>query len=288
MAITNFIPEVWSARLTHNLEEWSVFYNNANRNYEGDANMGDTVRIFTLADNVTVRDYSRDTDIAAPEDLDTTEQSLLIDQEKYFHFAVDDLDAVQARSSLLDQATSNAAREVAQDIDGYVASLFAAIPNSGAGAWGHRVDGTTFNLNFTSTVKLQAAKMGLPLSGLVAVTTPEIIEKIDNGRVSGTYGETGREGTFTGRREDVTVNSGFYDTVNGLRFFASNDSNLAGSSKDSVWVFDPRDLSLVVQVNRVEGYRPERRFADAVKGLWNYGSRITNAGRMMEFTFNRA
>ena len=36
MAITNFIPQVWSARLQENLKQALVFGNLCNHNYEGD------------------------------------------------------------------------------------------------------------------------------------------------------------------------------------------------------------------------------------------------------------
>ena len=35
-----------------------------------------------------------------------------------------------------------------------------------------------------------------------------------------------------------------------------------------------RAISYVEQINKVEGYRPERRFADAVKGLHIYGAKV--------------
>ena len=69
MAITTFIPKVWSARLKENLHKSLVFGALCNRNWEGDiAQWGDTVHINNLAD-ITVRPYTPNTDIAEPEQL---------------------------------------------------------------------------------------------------------------------------------------------------------------------------------------------------------------------------
>ena len=70
MAITSFIPKVWSARLTENLHKALVFGSLCNRNWEGDiAQFGDTVHINNLAD-ITVKPYTPNTDIDDPEQLD--------------------------------------------------------------------------------------------------------------------------------------------------------------------------------------------------------------------------
>ena len=68
MAISTFIPQVWSARLQENLQKELVFGSLCNRNYEGDiAQWGDTVHINTLKDkrlpatgNVLIGGYDGD------------------------------------------------------------------------------------------------------------------------------------------------------------------------------------------------------------------------------------
>ena len=92
MAITHFIPEVWSATLLSVLER-SLVYAGApcvNRNYEGDiAAYGDTVHIVSIADP-TIVDYAKDTDLTV-EVLTDSDQQLVIDQAKAFAFEIDDI-----------------------------------------------------------------------------------------------------------------------------------------------------------------------------------------------------
>ena len=59
MAVTTFIPELWSARLLYALEKSHVATNLVNRNYEGViANQGDTVHINSIG-AITVKDYTK-------------------------------------------------------------------------------------------------------------------------------------------------------------------------------------------------------------------------------------
>ena len=104
MAVTNFIPELWSARLLDALEKTHVAANLVNRDYEGEIRgQGDTVHINSIG-SITVKDYAKNTDISAPETLSTTDQTLEISQAKYFNFQIDDVDAAQAAGDLMDKA----------------------------------------------------------------------------------------------------------------------------------------------------------------------------------------
>lgn len=109
MATTTFIPELWSARLLYALDKAHVATNLVNREYQGIiANQGDTVHINSIG-AITVKDYTKNADIADPDALTTTDQTLVIDQCKYFNFQVDDVDNVQAAGDLVDTAMSRAA-----------------------------------------------------------------------------------------------------------------------------------------------------------------------------------
>lgn len=296
MAITNFIPQIWSARLTHNLGRISVFLPNTNREYEGDASMGNTVKVFTLnRDSTTVKDYNRNQDIDAPQTLETTTQDVVINQEKYFSFAVDDLDAVQARSGLVDQATTDAVDKIGLTIDGFVAGLLDAVQDNAFGFRSPDIQVAATSslkpLDFTSDAKTRATKLGLSRNNLVCITTPEVIRNFDKDFLRGQYGGELQSTVAVGEGAmgDASDANGFVGVFNGIRFYVTNDTNLVSGTGSSLrhkaWIYDPRDLALIVQVNRVEAFRPERRFADAVKGLVNYGGKVLNASRMQEFTF---
>jgi hypothetical protein len=69
VAITNFIPEIWSAQLLSSLKKTLVFAGptTVNRNYEGEiANAGDTVRITSIS-RPTIADYTKNVTAITPE-----------------------------------------------------------------------------------------------------------------------------------------------------------------------------------------------------------------------------
>ena len=131
MAVTNFIPQVWSARLLAHLDKAHVLTNLVNRDYEGEIRQyGDTVKITQIGD-ITIKDYVTNTDIDDPQELTTEQQLLVIDQQKYYAFQIDDVDAAQARASLADAAMQRAAYGLADVADRWLASLMAAGADEG-------------------------------------------------------------------------------------------------------------------------------------------------------------
>ena len=122
MAFDSFIPEVWSARLLEHLDKLHVYAGLMNRDYEGDIRaFGDTVHINQLG-AITIRDYDG-TDIADPEELDGTQQNLVIDRAKYFNFQVKDIDNAQSNPKLIDSAMQRASYGINDEIDRYLAAL---------------------------------------------------------------------------------------------------------------------------------------------------------------------
>src|SRR5690606_18759573 len=85
-------------------------------------NVGDTVHI-QRPGNITVGNYTKFNDITFQQPTATT-NALVIDQDQYFAFTVDDLDAVQANIDLVDQYTARAAYALADELDQHIAGLF--------------------------------------------------------------------------------------------------------------------------------------------------------------------
>ena len=106
MSLT-FIPTVWAARLLTALDRSLVYGQSGvvNRDYEGDIReAGNSVKVASIGD-VSIGDYVKDADIADPEVLTDSEQTMLIDQQKYFNFFVDSVDRAQQNVHVLDVQT---------------------------------------------------------------------------------------------------------------------------------------------------------------------------------------
>ena len=122
MALDQFKPTIWSRRFIVNTDKALVFRNVVNRNYEGEIRYGNILKINEIGD-VTVSDYSASSGVSW-QDVDDAQKTLIIDQKKYFAFAVDDVDAVQMNVNVMDGVMQKAAFAVANEIDEYIAALY--------------------------------------------------------------------------------------------------------------------------------------------------------------------
>src|SRR5579859_618468 len=131
MAVNEFIPSVWSPKVLVALEKEHVYASLANRDYAGEiSNMGDTVRISGIGE-ITISNYTKDTDIAAPQALTDAQLALTITQAKYFNFALDDVDARQSvAKDILDVSAERAAYDLSDAIDQYVAGFYTDAPST--------------------------------------------------------------------------------------------------------------------------------------------------------------
>ena len=280
MAVTTFIPELWSARLLYALEKSHVATNLVNRNYEGViANQGDTVHINSIG-AITVKDYTKNTDIAAPDALTTTDQSLVIDQCKYFNFQVDDVDKVQAAGDLIDTAMGRAAYALADVSDAFllktIANGVASANKIGAKA---TLTALTASNVYENIVKMRTLldKANVPTTGRTIVVPPEVYALL---LLDDRFAKSGSDSG-----QNALLN-GMVGRVAGFDVFMSNNC-VSGTDGDSgstaYFVITAQVASATTyaeQIIKTEGYRMESRFADGVKGLHVYGAKVTDGSQI--------
>ncbi len=280
MAVTTFIPELWSARLLYALENSHVATNLVNRQYEGViANQGDTVHINTIG-AITVKDYTKNSDIAAPDALTTTDQTLEIDQCKYFNFQVDDVDKVQAAGELIDVAMGRAAYALADTSDAFLLKTIAAGAATGntIGSAAAPVALTAENV-YENIVKLRTKldKANVPNTGRTIVVPPEVyaLLLLDD-RFAKSTAVAGQDALLNG---EVGKVAGF--TV----FMSNNVKTGTGTDTGKTPYFEitaqvSTATTYAEQIIKTEGYRMESRFADGVKGLHVYGAKVTDGNQI--------
>src|SRR5260370_1448184 len=123
MSVQNFIPQVWAANILRALDTALVYPQLFNRDYEGDIqSAGDTVKINMVGD-VSVFTYSKNQDMSSPEALTDAQLTLRVDQSKAFNFSVDDIDAVQTKPKVMDEAARRAAYGIRKVIDSFCAGV---------------------------------------------------------------------------------------------------------------------------------------------------------------------
>ena len=293
MSLNNFIPQIWANELLAALRKNLVFGNLFNRDYEGDiSRMGDTVKINAIGD-ITISNYTKDTDIAAPQALSDAQLMLTISQAKYYNFAVDDVDAAQQQPKVMSEAMSWAAFRMADTIDQYLAGFYTDAPSGNSvGSSGSPVTpslATQTNIGGGQTVYDYLVVLGqyltqnyVPKSGRWCVVPPWVkVLLVQDIRFTSFNTPDGRATISTGKLDAAGGNASDYylGKIDGMDVYESvNATHLSGTagqtgSQDVVLAGHMMAATYAEGVNKVEGYRPPYRFSDAVKGLALYGAK---------------
>lgn len=276
MAVTGFIPKLWSARLLNALDKSHVFANVVNRDYEGEIKkMGDTVHINTIG-AVTIGTYTQNTDFTSgPETLATTDQTLTIDQAKYFNFQVDDIDAAQAAGDIMDKAMTRAAYGLADASDKYIAGILAGAADASNTVSTSAVALTSSNV-YENVVKMRTIldKANVPTAGRWLVIPPEMYALI---LLDDRFVKTG------GEMAEGILRTGLVAQAAGFDIYLSNNCVSANVSEKVTYTITggvDAAATYAEQIVSTEAYRPEKRFADAVKGLHVYGAKVVDKAQI--------
>lgn len=262
MAVTNFIPTVWSAAILENFQTAQAIIPTLNRQYEGDVAPGNTVKITGIT-TPNVQDYSSTRTLTIDALSDST-QSLVINQEKAISFKVDDIDRVQAAGSF-EPVTADAGAALAQDAEAYVIAQMKA---NGTSAGTAAI--TTPALAFAAVVTMRQAlgKAKIPAGNRFLVVSPEFASlllaegsKLTSANTAGTDGEL---------RNGVLGNLlGFTVIEHPLLTHTAN--------RPAAIAYHGPSVGYVGQIAKTEGGRMELAFADYIRSLNVYGAKVLRA-----------
>lgn len=263
MAFTNFIPEVWSARLLEYLDNVHVYSALLNRDYEGDIRAyGDTVHINQIGD-IAINDYTGE-DLAAPEELDSTMMELKIDQAKYFNFQVKDIDNAQSYPKVVDAAMQRASYNINDVIDNYLAGLLLAGVKSGSTITAQTL--TSANAyDYLVDLGVLLNEHNVPMLGRWVVIPPWF------------HGLLLKDERFVGNGtgyNQAILQGGWVGDAAGFRIHLSNNVPESAGSY-SVIAGTNAAGSFAEQLVELEAYRLEKNFSDGLKGLHVYGAKVT-------------
>ena len=266
MAYDKFIPELWSEAIQRELEGSYVFAEDCNRQWEGEVKKkGDTVHILGVG-KPTIKSLARanaSNDIDGPEEVADNEVTLVIDQINYFNYMVGDIDKAQAIGGLMDALSKETSEALADTVDTYIASF--------------AVD--------TLVPKLATAAQ--------KVTKDNILEILDSA-IQKLYENDVKNSTEV----VVTISPRFYtlfkqayikaDTNNSAMLkngkvamygnvtvkMSNNVHKTDDGATDNIMIRTKRAIAFAQPLTHTEAYRPEKKFADAVKGFILYGAKV--------------
>lgn len=266
MSIQKFRPEIWSARLLVALRKKLVYAAFINRDYEGEiAEAGDTVRITSIG-RPTISNYVPNVTVITPEQVNDSQRTLVVDQSKYFSFAVDDVDARQAKGNVLPQALDEAAYGLADVVDQYIASFYTSIQSAnqlGAISVSAATPGQAYD-NVLVPLKVQLDKANVDTTGRSVAVTPDLHGVLLR---DPRFIKVNESGTSDGLRNGMVGRAAGFDIL-----LTNNAPNPTGSQFATIAGND-RAITFADQINKTEAFRPQSSFSDAVKGLALYGAK---------------
>lgn len=272
MAVTNFVPDIWSARILVNLSKTAVAAGICNRDYEGDASVGDSVKITSISDP-TIDNYAG-TDITSEAITDAT-RALLLDQKKFFDFYLDDVERAQAvnGAAIMAAAIDRASYGLSNVLDSFVLDLM----GSGANASNpdHQIAQAAIDTAaeaYDLLVEMAALldESDTPQENRWAVVTPSF------------YGLMLKDSRFVAAGDAAgasTRANGMVGQAAGMTLYKSNnlpDGALSTNETSKlILAGSTYACTLAEQVRSVEALRDNKKFADRVRGLHVYGAKVT-------------
>ena len=243
MAITNFIPTIWEARLMAKFHERSVaeVITTAPTKIEGNK------IIFNKVSDVAIKDYEGSVSF---DDLTTSKVELPLDIKKYWAFKVDDVDAVQAAGNLIDPHVSEAAFGLQETTD---AAVFAEALKTSNEVTGEKAYDIIVKAN------TQLNKNKVPKADRYIVINAEVLEDLQ------------LDSRFT---EHYTIlENGIMEgaKINGVQLVFSEELN--GGSY-AIVALHKSAIGFGKQLQETEAMRLQNSSADGVRGLQVCGTKI--------------
>ena len=275
MAYQNFIPTVWNEGIERELERICVFAEDCNRKYEGAVKKkGESVTILGVG-KPTIKSLAKankNNDIDAPEEIEDTSVIMYINQIRYFNYMVGDIDKAQAVGGIMDALEQETSEGLANEVDTYIASK--AVDESVKALYGNTPVKVVANENAGTGEKYVLDILDEALQKLyendVKSTTKIVVtisprfftlfkrayinkdtdnsEMLKNGRVA-KYGNI-----------IVKMSNNVHRTSNG--------------AVDNIMIRTQRAIAFAKPLTHTEPYRPEKKFADAVKGFILFDAKV--------------
>ena len=236
MAVTNFIPTIWEARLMAKFHERSVggIITTAPTKIEGNK------IVFNKVSDIALKDYEGTVNF---DDLTTSKVELPMDVKKYWAFKVDDVDAVQSAGDLIDPHVAEAGYGLQEATDKLI--LDEALKTS------HTVEGEkAYDIIVKANTKLNKNKV--PKAERFAVVNAEALEELHlDSRFTANYTIL-ENGIIEGAK------------INGVQLVFSEELN---AGVFAIVVLHKSAIGFGKQLEETEAMRLQNAFADGVRGL---------------------
>lgn len=286
MSVASFIPSIWNANMLLAFRENAIAANLVNREYEGDATKGNTVKV-NSATAVTIYDYkvgaaaggstSATARTTAAHAVSSTSVDLLIDQEKNFDFYVDDIDRAQAAGSM-GVFTTSAGQGLAEDADKFILSAIstaATLVRTGTGSDSTPLAITTGDQawDVVRDLRKKLNKNLVPVGNRVLVVNAEFEALLLSASSKLTAVDTSGS--------PAALRDGSLGRLLGFDVYTSE--NMPEVTKAAALAWYKPAYAFVDQIAETEALRANDRFADRLRGLHVYGGKAVRTSGIVRW-----
>lgn len=259
--VTQFQQTIWSASILRSLDKITSLRNHCNFQYEKDSKNAKEVKILSV-NRPTIRTYTPGTPLQRESVADSS-QLLQLNQYKYFNFEVEDIVKAQSVPGLMEALTDEAGKGLALEGDKYVAGVVKTAVDGGE----------------------------VESSEVITLTNKNAMESVEEGfatlyskdcKVSDTFYLEVAPKVFTTYRQQLTelstnnpeiLKKGAVGKINNA-FVCIENCLPEGEGAYYNILRTNKAIAFAEQIEKVEKYRPEDAFTDAVKGLYVFGAKI--------------
>ena len=259
--VTHFQQTIWSKSILRSLDKITSLRNHCNFQYEKDSKNAKEVKILSV-NRPTIKEYVIGTPISRESATDSS-QLLQLNQYRYFNFEVEDIVKAQSVAGLMEALTDEAGKGLAEEGDKYVAEV----------------------------VKQGVTDGEIIASASITLTKENAMESVEEGfatlyandcKVSDMFYLELAPKVFTTYRMSLTelstnnpeiLKKGAVGKINNAYVCIENLLPNDGTDYFNILRTD-KAIAFAEQIEKVEHYRPEDAFTDAVKGLYVFGAKI--------------
>ena len=259
--VTEFQQTIWSKAILRSLKTITSLRNHCDFMYEKDSKNAKEVKILSV-NRPTISRYVPGTPLNR-ESAEDTAQILKLDQYFYYNFEVEDIVKAQSVPGLMEALTDEASIGLAEEGDKYVASIVKEAVDGG------EVEAST-EVTLTKSNAVETVEAGF------------VHLYQNNCKVNDTYYLEVTPKAFSLYRQALTelstnnpeiLKKGAVGKINNAYVCIENLLPESDTAHYNI-LRTPKAIAFAEQIDKVEAYRPDDAFTDAIKALYVFGAKI--------------
>ena len=276
--MNNAKQTIWHKAYELALETITSLRNHCDFKYEKDSKNATKVRVLNAV-RPTISTYVPGTAITR-EAISATNVDIDINQFKYFNIGLDDINKAQSVPGAMEATAKEGATALAEEGDKYVASLVKAGVEASTPTIASIAAGTVTKANaldkvedafavlYGNNCKVSESYWLEVAPSFHKVLRPSMTELLTNNVEMAKKGIVGRYGNA-----NITIEN----------LLPTGRTATGSGDDDTVYniLRTEHAIAFIEQINKVEAYRPQDSFEDALKGLYAFGAKVVRPNEIV-------